>query len=98
LRTAAREPHRRARAKPVDGGADDDIGQRHALGGVDDGRHEAHAVPFSSVTHELFDDRSPVFVITHKAATGRTCWYAIDRRDSAHRASAASAVRAGECR
>jgi len=43
----AGEPGRGARAQPVDRGADDDIRQRHALGGADDRRHEAHVTtPF----------------------------------------------------
>ena len=39
--------------EPVDGGADDDVGQRHALGGADDGGNEAHVTTPSSLGGQL---------------------------------------------
>jgi hypothetical protein len=42
-RTARRQPIGGARAELVDRGADHRVGQRHPLGGADDG-HDAHAL------------------------------------------------------
>jgi hypothetical protein len=47
LRGLRGKPRRRARAQPPDRGANDEVGQRHAFGGADDGRDEAHVTaPF----------------------------------------------------
>ena len=47
LGIAAGQPCRGARAHPLDGAADHEIGQRHPLGGADHPRYEAHVTaPF----------------------------------------------------
>ncbi len=47
FRVAAGEPRRGARAQPLDGGADHEIGQRHPFGGADDSGDDAHVTtPF----------------------------------------------------
>ena len=43
FRAAGRKPGRRARAQPLDRGANDDVWQQHPLGGADDRGNQAHA-------------------------------------------------------
>ena len=83
---AGGELRRGTRAELVDRAANDDIGQRHPLGGVDNPGDEAH------VTVPLY------FSIMIVAAAERTPRCAIGSRGSDRRAIEASALPAAGCR
>ena len=88
------KPRCGARAQAADRGADDRIRQRHPLGGADNGGDEIHvATPLSACPFWIRSSR-----IMREAAAERNDWYATDTRDSARRASAASAPPAAGCR
>ena len=78
---------RGARTQPVDRGADDDVGQRHARSAVPD-----HRETKLMCRHSLADP------LDLAAAAGRTDWCATGSRHSDRRASAASAPPAAGCR
>jgi hypothetical protein len=67
---AAGKPRRGARAQPMDRGTNDEVGQRHPLGGADHRGDKAHGItPFCSSNRKK---RAKIVAIGRLARGGRT--------------------------